>query len=186
MRPAALAAALLLAPCVANAAEWEVIPGESAVTFRYTEDGRPRDGRFPAFDARIAFDPDRPAAAELLFDVETARIDLGDALREGVLLTSPWFDAQSHPRARFELTRLLPVGPGWRAEGALTIKDRTLPVAFPVVIETTGGRGRARGTLTVDRGAFALRDAALEAFVTIGEEVEIAFDIAARHGGDGS
>jgi len=167
----------------AGAPAWLVDTGKSSVSFRYVEDGVAKDGAFVRFSANVKFDPDRVEDTEAAFAVDTASIDLNDALREGVLVTTPWFDSTRFPHATFELLRIYADGTAtgvfW-ADGVLTIKDVKKPVRFRTTVDVDDKNARARGNLMIDRTAFRLRDVVLESIVPVGDEVDIAFDLVAR------
>lgn len=93
----ALALACAAFPGAAQAAVWIVDPVRSSVSFHYTEDGITKQGAFAEFSAKVLFDPARVEDSRASFVVQTASIDLDDALREGVLATTPWFDSERYP-----------------------------------------------------------------------------------------
>ena len=160
---------------------WVVDDARSSVFFQYSEDGRSVDGAFERYSARIEFDPTMLTQTTATLAVDTASIDLDDALREGVLLTPPWFDADAFPRAVFELTSLSFVAEDrYRAEGFLTIKSVRMPVNFDLVLTLDQGNARVRGTLEIDRNDYRLRDALLESVISVSETVSIGFDLVAR------
>ena len=168
------------APLAANPAVWTVDVVRSSVSFEYVESGKTKTGAFKAFSASINFDQDMPQNASASFSVETASIDLNDAMREGVLATVPWFDSERFPRADFSLTRLRPSSSGkYIAEGVLKIKKVELPVQLTINLSMSGRNARAKGVLEIDRNDFRLRDAVLESIVGIGQKVTIRFDLVA-------
>ena len=72
-----LGAALSLS---ASATEYtSVQPEHSQLGFSYHQMGVAMDGHFQRFAAQLSFDPARPAAAKLAFDVDLASIDVGSA-----------------------------------------------------------------------------------------------------------
>jgi len=189
MMRSALALTLLLTGSAALHAsegrDWIVDTDRSSVSFRYLESGKEKAGAFVRFSADVDFDPSRLENTEAAFAVETASIDLDDALREGVLVTTPWFDSDAFPNASFRLTKLTPdtAAPGmYWAEGTLIIKTVEKPVRFRTEVSVMAGQARARGTFQIDRTEFRLRDVVLEAIVPVGKTVSIGFDLVARLG----
>jgi len=159
---------------------WIVDKEKSSVSFEYIESGKPKSGAFDAFEASIAFDPDMPDDATATFSVLTSSINLNDSMREGVLLTLPWFHSEEFPRADFSLTDLKPTEGGkFVANGVLRIKTIEMPVELMVSWTVNGKTARAMGALEIDRTDFKLRDAVLESIVGIDERVKIGFDLIA-------
>ena len=183
----ALIAAGLLAGALAlpaTAATWQVDNARSVVAFEYTEGGSARTGRFTGMMALLSLDPENLSGSGAKIIVDTATLDLGDALREGVLATEPWLDSGAHPMASFTLMALKAV-PGaddasYQATGMLSIKGRSTPIAFPVMVSFDAARAMASGSLSFARRDFALRDIVLESFVEIGDIITLRFDIVAR------
>lgn len=171
----------LVAPLAAGSSPlWTVDTARSSVSFEYVESGKRKTGAFSEFRASINFDPDVPQDASASFSVETASINLNDAMREGVLATVPWFDSERFPKADFSLTRLRPAKGGkFLADGVLKIKETKLPVQLMVSLSVNGKNARAMGVLEIDRTEFRLRDAVLEAIVGIDQQVIIRFDLIA-------
>lgn len=171
---------------VAHAATWIVDSARSSVTFGYVEDGIARTGTFTRFTAEVFFDPAALGQTSAAVSVATTSLDLGDAMREGVLETTPWFDTERFDTARLVVTALTPV-PGmagaYTADATLGIKGLERPLRFRTEVSVADGTGRARGSFSITRTDFRLRDAVLEAMVPIGDEVKIAFDLYARKAG---
>ena len=162
---------------------WVVDTGKSSVSFEYVESGKIKSGAFDTFVASIVFDPALPKEASASFVVDTASIDLNDAMREGVLASVPWFDSERYPKAEFRLTDLSPAPGGtYVADGMLRIKKTELPVQVKVSLVLEDGDARAKGVLEIDRRDFRLRDALLESIVSVGETVSIGFDLIAKIG----
>lgn len=181
---AAMAGLLLLAGAAVAGAEpvtYVVVPERSSVEFRYTENGIPRTGVFARFIGSGQFDVDAPEDAKLSFRVESASIDLGNTLVNAFAQSSEWFDSQNHPHVLFRLTGLESIGPErYIAEGVLSIRGRERAISAPVTLEFGEGEVRAEGDLRVDRVAYGLGTGVTRAFVTIGREVSVLFDLTAR------
>ncbi len=177
----AFALLALFSPTAAFA--WQIDASRSVVTFSYEEDGKAQSGTFDRVGGTITHIKGFEHNSKADLKVETASLDLGDALREGVLATGPWLDSAAHPHAVFSLDRLTPLGGNeYEATGSLRIKDRTLPFSFPLRLEDNGQEARVRGGLTFKRTDFNLRDVVLESFVAIGDTIRIDFDIRAFQG----
>lgn len=158
-----------------------VVPERSSVSFRYTENGVPKQGEFRRFAGAGRFDQASPDEADLSFAVESASIDLGNRLVNAFASTEEWFDSTRHPEVRFRLTHLAPVAPErYIAEGLLTIRGETRGISAPVRLAFGEGEVMAEGDLRVDRAAYGLGLGASQAFVDIGREVSVVFALVAR------
>lgn len=111
-----------------TAAGWVVDPA-SEIAFSGTHAGVPFRGRFTRWQADLRFNPFATRVITVAATVETSSATDGDPLHDGTLPDREWFDVAHYPLARFVATRIGPKpGGGLAVEGALTIKDRVLPV----------------------------------------------------------
>lgn len=157
---AVLAATLLaVAPVTAwaQAAEWNVDRGASAIRFAGTHAGRAFDGSFEQWTARIRFDPENLAQSRIIVVVETASATTGDRVQETTLESGEWFDSDTHRFATFRSTAITARGGnGYTARGTLEVKGKQVPVTLPFTLEISGDRARATGRVTLDRLALGL------------------------------
>lgn len=112
---------------------WEFDPGHTEVGFeaRHLVVTRVR-GRFNKFTGRlvVALNPE-DSVAEL--SIDAASVYSGFADRDDHLRSADWFDVERHPTITFRSGRLSHVtGNHWKAEGDLTVKGITRPVALDV------------------------------------------------------
>jgi|GEM_PF-3296355 len=172
----------LLVPVDVGAADWAIDTGASFVTFAYREDGQVRTGRFDKIDPQLMLDPDDLGKTRGVLGVSVVSLDLGDAMRETILATKPWLDAENHPTASFVVERFEMGDQPGRATaiGRLEIKGVSLPLSVPVAIMRQGGRATATGALRFDRLDYGLRDAFVESLVSIADEIVLDFEIVAN------
>jgi polyisoprenoid-binding protein YceI/rhodanese-related sulfurtransferase len=89
--------------------------------------------------------------ASAVFEIDMGSIevadlagDMADLLRRH-LESDDFFSVESHPTARFEIQRMTPIegatpgAPNFEAEGELTLRDATNPVAFPATVSVRNG-----------------------------------------------
>ena len=155
MRPA-VAALLLLAASPAAAANWTVDPARSRLGFTATWLGKPVEGTFKSWNARIAFDPAAPAGASIDVTVDLGSAVTGDRTVDGALPDSDWFAVKTAPRARFVATKVSKTATGWLAAGTLTIKGRSAPVDLPFTLAVAGDTATVAGTARVDRRSWQI------------------------------
>lgn len=174
--PLIVAGAAMAAP-----QDYVVVPDRSSVSFHFTEGGVERGGEFEQFTGTGTFDAETPGDAALAFEVESGSIELGNAIVEEFARTGEWFDSARHPSITFRLTGLEPIAADrYMAEGVLGIKGRERPISAPVRLSFGAGEVEAEGDLRVNRKAYHLGTGASQAFVDIGTEVSVRFDLVAR------
>ena len=161
-RLAALTGVLLLlvggaGPSGAEASRWSVIRDRSTISMSVRALGVTQSGRFSDWTGDIRFDPAEPRTAQVTIEVSAASL----AMRQPALTrraTGPAFlDAERYPAIRFRLRELAPSSPGrFTARADVTLKGRTRPVVFPVVLEVTDGIARMNGGFVLDRTAWGI------------------------------
>lgn len=146
-----------LASAPAAASVWQVIPAQSRIGFAGTHAGAAFSGRFAKWTAAISFDPARPAEARIGVIIDVASAATGDAVRDGALPTPDWFNTKAHPQARYVARGVKDLGKGrYLANGMLTIRGVSKPVALPFVLEIKGNQAVMNGAASVDRLAFGI------------------------------
>jgi polyisoprenoid-binding protein YceI len=167
---------------------WNVDPAHSSVEFSIKHMMIATvHGRFKDFEGTIE-------AAENINDskvvgvVRTASIDTNELTRDEHLRGPDFFDTEHYPEARFESSRIVPLGgASFRVIGDLTLKSVTREVEMEATIEgfekDPWGNDRVGVSLrgTIDRTDFGLTwQRALETGgYLVGEQVNIAIDISA-------
>src|SRR4249920_3306998 len=120
-------------------------------------------GRFATVVGTIKLDEENPAASSGSFTVDVASLNTGVEQRDGHLRSADFFDAENHPVATFNATRVEPKGgTEYAVTGDLTIRGTTRPVTFDVELLGfyTGMNGARRvglhGTGRIAREDFGL------------------------------
>jgi len=172
----------LAAPAAAQ--PWEMVPGESRLTFTATAQGQALQGRFESFTADIDFDPAAPGEAEIVITIplETATMGASDVDRE--VKGQTWFHIEEYPKATFTVTDLAPTGgDGYDLAADLTLRGTTVPVTFPVTIAVDGDTATAAGEVVLDRSNYGVGQGQFTSPDTVAFEVTVAFTIVAKAGG---
>jgi len=129
---------------------WLVDPA-SEIAFTGVHAGVPFRGRFTRWQADLRFTPLGATLFTIAATVETASASDGVPLHDGTLPQEDWFDVERYPYARFVATRVAPrPGGGHAVEGALTIKDRVIPVP-PLDLVLAEHAMTIHGRFTIDR-----------------------------------
>ena len=198
-------------------------PAESATTFSINKEasevtwvgtkptGR-HDGRFPIKDGSISVDNAEIVGGTIVMDlanIEVTDAEISDDDRNkltGHLKSNDFFNVESFPEAKFEITSVQPYTAGTAANenadvaedsefrlanpthtvtGNLTIRDTTNSISFPAIISVTDNEVTARAKFNIDRTDWnvsygdedAVTDKARDQFIY--NKVNLGFDIQA-------
>jgi polyisoprenoid-binding protein YceI len=113
--------------------------------------------------------------------IEVASLTTGCAKRDEDLRGPDFFDATQYPTIRFEGHTMRPANDHWIMNGALTIRDLTVPVALDVwfrgTANTTPPRAGFHASTTVRRADFGMkRDLITEIGTSASPDVTIEID----------
>jgi len=170
----------LLLTGFALAADWKMDPAGSKLEFIATFEKTPAPGVFKEFDARLRFDPDKPAGGslEVTIKVTSADMNIPDVNKE--IRGKDWFDYAAFPKAEFRSTDLRRDGKRYVARGTLTLKGVKHPVEVPFTWTAAGGGAAMEGEFTLKRGAFGIGLGEWKASDTIGADVKVKFKVKLR------
>jgi cytochrome b561/polyisoprenoid-binding protein YceI len=168
------------AAAAAEPARWLVAPG-SSLAFESAWSGQAVRGRFERWRADIVFSPEALERSRVKVTVDMASADTGDAQRDAALPAPDWFDSAAHPQAVFTATRFRKTGEGsFVAEGTLSLRGVSRPLALPFSLQIDGDRAEARGSAALDRTAFGVGQGEFAAVDQIPARVGVAIDVKAR------
>jgi polyisoprenoid-binding protein YceI len=173
-----------LATHAALGADWKMDPAASKLEFIATFEKAPAPGAFKEFDARLRFDPEKPAGGSLdvIIKVTSADMSIADVNKE--IRGKDWFDYAGFPQAEFHSTDLRRAeGNRYVARGTLSLKGATQPVEVPFTWSASAGGATMEGEFTVKRGAFGIGTGEWAASDVIGAEVKVKFKVTLRKGG---
>jgi polyisoprenoid-binding protein YceI len=173
---AALACGLLLA-FPALAADWKMDPSGSRLEFTATFEKNPAPGVFKEFDARLRFDPEKPAGGSLdvTIKVTSADMNIPDVNKE--IRNKDWFDYAGFPQAEFHATDLRRDGKRYLARGTLTLKGVKQALEIPFTWAPAGDGATMEGEFTLKRGDFGIGLGEWKATDTIGADVKVKFRV---------
>jgi polyisoprenoid-binding protein YceI len=172
-----LALALFLIALPATAADWKMDPSGSKLEFVATFEKNPAPGVFKEFDARLSFDPDKPAGGSLYVTVKVASADMSIPDVNKEIRNKDWFDYAGFPQAEFRSTELRRDGKGYVAHGTLTLKGVKQAVDVPFTWAPSGDGAMMEGELTLKRGVFGIGLGEWKATDTIGPDVRVRFKV---------
>ena len=152
--------ALFFAAPAGAAPEATLLPAQSEIVFGVTQMGVLIEGRFKRFDARIAFEPQRPEDGKVAIGIDVGSATMGFAEADAELAKPTWLASKSHPRATFQSTSIRSVGAGrFEVAGKLALKGIERDIVVPLTIAPPGAGGAASvasGAFVVDRLAFGI------------------------------
>ncbi len=137
------AAAAFYAPAAAEAvSQWRIDPARTTIAFAIDAVGYPRtEGRFDAFDGKIAIDFSRPDKSRDAFHVRSASVDVGSASFADYLRSSAFLDAAKYPSIDFVSTSVEKLNDhAVRVSGDLTLRGVTKPLTVDVDVQRPVGR----------------------------------------------
>ncbi len=160
-----------------------VQPEHSTVGFSYHQMGVAMDGHFQRFAAQLSFDPAKPAAAKLAFDVDLASIDVGSSDGNEEVAGKLWFNTKAFPTAHFVASSVKPLGANrYQVSGRLSIKGRAQDISLPATLTPQGNAAAFDGSFQIHRADFAIGEGEWADFSTVANEIAIKFHILAAAG----
>ena len=154
---AAVAGVVLIGqPSLAAPASWSVDPS-SKLTFTGAMNGSAFTGTFKRWTAQIAFDPKALAASKVVVNVDVGSAATGDSDRDSALPTDDWFAAGKFAKATFVSRSFRDLGGGrYEADGDLTLRGVSRPVALPFTLAIAGDTARMNGAVVLNRTTFGV------------------------------
>jgi len=173
-----VAAFLMVQPVAAS--EWQVDKSESEIRFSGTHIGTAFEGVFQGWSAEIRFDPKNLASASVRVAIKTASAFTGNGLYDGTLKGNDWFDVANHSDAVFEATNFNQKAYGlYRAEGMLTIRDKSLPFAFDFSLGIQDSIAHMQASQPIDRIDFGLGVGSDEEAAWVSRKIGLAINLTA-------
>lgn len=165
--------------------EWQIIPGESKLSFIAKLSGTPFEGVFGQFDGTIFFNPDDLKLSRASIVIPIASLSTGNAERDAQIGTPDWFDLENFPTATFETVEFAKgEGNNYVAVGNLTLRGVTLPVSLPFTFETSTDANELKravisGKATLNRLDYGIGQGQWTSTSTIADPVEVAVKVTA-------
>lgn len=189
MRKTFSAALFALAlPFAAVAADFDIDPAHSSVTFKIRHLVSKTAGHFEKFTGTLSYEPGKPETWQANAVIDTASINTNNKKRDDHLKGPDFFDVKKFPKMTFKSTKVSDVDDNEaKLHGDLTLHGVTKPVVLD--IEFTGAGTDPWGTqkigftgkTKVNRKDFGIEwNKTLDAGgLMLGEEVEIVLEIEA-------
>jgi polyisoprenoid-binding protein YceI len=140
-------------------ADQKLVSAQSEISFISTQMGVPVEGKFRQFDAKVAFDPQKPEAAKIAFTIDLTSATLGVPETDAELKKPEWFNTQAFAQATFTATQVKALAKNkFEVSGKLTLKAMAQNVVVPVLLTQTGNNTVAVGTFSIKRLDFKIGD----------------------------
>jgi polyisoprenoid-binding protein YceI len=161
-----------------SAAEWQLNPEKSTITFTYYENETPKEGAFPTFEGEAFYDPAWQKDAIVQVRVSNADVQMEDFVRTAYAKTPGWFDTLNHPQAVLNITALEPFEDGRiRAIGELTLKGETFAMTPIFQLDQVGACLRAHGSFPMQLSDYGIGAGAVSRLINVQDEVILNFDL---------
>lgn len=179
----ALMLAMALTPLAwagsASAVEYSQLQADkSKITFQYQQMGVKLDGGFKSFSSDIRFDPENLKDSRAALTVDLSSVNAGSPEADAEVVNPTWFNVPKFPEAKFVASSIEAKGKGaYEIAGSLSIKGSSKDVRFPARFEGDGKTGRFTGTMTINRGDFAIGEGEWASDAIVSKDVVISFDL---------
>lgn len=139
-----------------DAPKWVVDPAKSSIAFESSAEGAAFEGHFDRWTADIRFDPKAVANSKVRVEVETGSIGTGDSGRDQTAQGNDWFAVNMFPKAVFVSREIKDLGGGkYEADGDLTLRDKTMPLALPFTLSFKGDEADMHSEVDLDRSLWS-------------------------------
>ena len=160
--------------------QWQILSGESSITFVATYDGAPFEGAFKQFAGTIAFDPEQPQQGYFDVHIDTGSVTTYTDDWDQALPDKEWFFVARYPQAHYQAGQFDRQANGYIATGALSLKGivNTVPLQFtwkPVVGDDA--RATLVGSAALRRTDFNIGAGEWAADSTVGFGVKVNVDL---------
>ena len=161
-------------------ATWTVVKG-GELDFKTSWSGVAVNGRFTQWDADILFSPDQLDQSKIRVRVTLASADTADSQRDEMLRSDSFFDTVLHPVATFSADRIVRrSGDNYIANGKLTLKGQSRPVALRFSLKINEGRAQVRGSAQLSRTDFGVGAGEFATTDQVPDQVSVSFAFAAN------
>ena len=170
-----LAFAALSSANPVDAPVYEIVPGDSKITFN-VKASVAITGKFEKWDASLTFTSPELSTAVLDIKIQAASVNTGSGMKDGKLKSKDFFDAAQDPLITFHSTKVEQTGPNTVAiDGDFTIrgvtKQERLVFTTADPKDRAAGIGTVTGTMAFDRKQYGMNSGI--PFIKIADRVEV-------------
>ena len=137
-------------------------------------------GGFMEFEGTITVVDDAPDESSVELTIDLTELYSENVILTRVLKAEFFFAEDKYPTAHFISSKVEPVeGNEYTVTGNLTMRDKTVGIQFPAVIERRGDQAFASAEFTIDRSHWGVGFDEWEEFVIL-NEVVLSFEVLAN------
>jgi polyisoprenoid-binding protein YceI len=181
---AVLGLGILVLPSSARAADFNIDPFHSSISFRIKHVIGKVTGHFDKFTGSFTYEENKPQAWSAMATIEAISINTGIEKRDNHLRSPDFFDVQKFPTLVFKSTGITDVeGNKAKLHGDLTIHGVTKPIVLDLEVAGTvkdpmgqGMRAGAKATGHVNRLDYGVGPSAGPLAGMVGKDVEITIE----------
>lgn len=174
----------ILITFTAGAAEvpaWKINPAQSKIEFKVMQDASTITGSFKKFDGKINFDKAQLAKSKVAIDIDITSITLSFADAIATAQSQEWLATKTFPKATFVAEKFSAAKQGFRADGNLTIKGKTVPVVLEFSFDDySTNKAKAIGKAMIKRSAFGVGNSDVKKANGVKDEIEVSFVLTAE------
>ncbi|MGC3873842.1 YceI family protein [Halomonas sp. GXIMD04776] len=167
-----------LSTAQAAATSWDIVQGESRLSFIAIQEGDEFEGEFAMFDAEMRFSQDALDESHFDVTVDVTSIDAGNSQRNDALPDEEWFFFERFPEATYVTSTIREGGDTpFEAVGTLTLRGVAQEVILPFTWRIEGDRAVMQGSVTLDRTDFNIGQGEWAEDDTVGYPVQVVVDL---------
>jgi polyisoprenoid-binding protein YceI len=182
---AVLGLGILSAGSLARAADFNIDPYHSSISFRVKHVIGKVTGHFDKFSGTFSYDAGKPLSWSAMATIDANSVNTGIEKRDNDLRSSVFFDIQKFPTLTFKSTSVTDVqGDKAKLHGDLTMHGVTKPVVLDLTIAGAvkdpmgkGMRAGASASGLVNRLDFGIGPSSGPMAGMVGNDVEITIDV---------
>jgi polyisoprenoid-binding protein YceI len=153
---------------------WTVDASAAKVSFAIKGPFGTVRGDFTGLKATIQFNEQDLAGSSITASIDPATVSTGIGLRNRHLRNEEqYLNTSKYPAISFRSKKIERTGPGFTAEGELTLKGVTKPVEIAFTFNATGDAGLFRGEFTIKRADYNIGKAG----GSIGETITLTLEV---------
>jgi len=147
-----------MAPFIASATEWKIVPDQSKIEFAAMQNSSKVLGSFKKFSGKINFDPAQLKTSKIEIEVDIASVASPTADAASTLQAADWFSSKIFPKAIFTANKFTKISDKkYNAEGNLAIKGKVVAATLEFILEEySATKAKVAGSAIIKRSDFAI------------------------------
>lgn len=164
-------------PMVSASPLWRLVTTEDNFNFTNSYAGQPFVGAIRAFTPKIYFDPTNPAEGVIDVTINTQSITTNNKDWDNTIKGEQWFSTKAFPTAHYVSRDIRAEDRKFVANGELTLKGVTKPIAVTFVWQEDNNNAKFIGSATIDRREFEIGSGSWATNDSVAYEVILEIDL---------